>query len=327
MIQLSYAFTLFLSLFLEALPFLLLGIFVSSWLLVFADEHRLATKFPRRPIIGAIVGSWLGLIVPVGQYGNIPVTRRLLLQGIPKSVAMSFLIAAPTINPIVLWITWKAFPEQPGMIFFRVLFAWVMAVVIACIFSTYNDKLPSGGEANGIESRSPLLRSGTFLLSPVPSQPLQEIENLDEGDRAATTTKKSRKLAANLFVENTVRELIELSIFLVLGCAIASICQVFFPQEALLNWAKTPATQILVMLLLGTVLSVGSTADVFFISFLNATFLRGALLAFLLFSSIIDLKAIPLMLSTFRAKFVLYLLILAGLLTFLLTVFLDFYAG
>jgi hypothetical protein len=327
MTQLSYAFTLFLSLFLEAFPFLLLGIFVSSWLLAFADGHRLAAKFPRSRILGAIVGGCLGLLVPVAQYGNIPVTRRLLLQGIPIPVAISFLVAAPTINPIVLWITWKALPEQPAMIFFRVLFAWIMAVVIACIFSTYRDKSPSDEETDDIKSRSPLLRSGTFLLPPLQSEPLDRVETLDYRQQAATTTKKSRKLAANFFVENAVRELLELGSFLVLGCAIASVCQVFFPQEALLNWAKSPATQILVMLVLGAVLSVGSTADAFFISFLTGTFLRGSLLAFLLFSSIVDLKAIPLLLSTFRPKIVLYLLILAGLLTFLLTLFLDFYVS
>jgi hypothetical protein len=324
MTQLNYAFTLFVSLFVGAIPFLLLGILVSSWLLVFINEHQFVARFPRSRILGAIVGSSLGMLVPVGQYGNIPVTRRLLMHGVPIPVAISFLVAAPTINPFVLWLTWKAFPEQPQILFFRVLFAWIIAVVIACIFSTYRDKLPDNGETNEIESRSSLLRSGSFLRSQQQNQPLHRVGNLVY-EYQTTIPNKSWNLSVRLFLENTIRELLELASFLVLGCAITSLAQVFLPQEVLLNWSKTPSTQILVMLLLGVVLSIGSTANVFFTSFLTGTFLKGALLAFLLLSSIIDLKGIALMLLTFRPKFVLYLLILATQITFLLTLLLNFY--
>ena len=326
MTQLSYAFTLFLSLFIEAFPFLLLGILVSSWLLVFVNEHQLAAQFTRSRILGAIIGSCLGLLIPVSQYGNIPVARRFLLQGLPLPITVSFLLAAPTINPIVLWLTWKAFPEQPAIIFFRILFAWVIAVVIACIFSTYQDKLSSDEETNDLKSRSTLLRSGSFLRSPPENEPLHRVGNLSY-ESQVTTNNKPWKLSIELFFKNTIGELLELGSFLILGCAIAAICQVFLPQDALLNWDKTPTTQIIAMLLLGAVLSVGPAADMFLISFLSNSFLKGALLAFLLFSAIIDIKGIVLMFSTFRPKFVFYLLILAGQLTFLFTLLLDFYTS
>ncbi|MFM7788564.1 MAG: permease, partial [Microcystis panniformis] len=70
--QISIAVTFFLSLVLTSLPFLLLGTAVSSFLLVFVNKQRLAAIFPRNRVLGAIVGSAIGLILPVGQYGTIP---------------------------------------------------------------------------------------------------------------------------------------------------------------------------------------------------------------------------------------------------------------
>ena len=107
--QLNNAFTLFLSLLVEAIPFLLLGVLLSSVLLIFIDERWLLAHVPKHPVLGAFVGSCIGFLFPVCECGNVPVARRLIMQGIPLPVAIGFLIAAPTVNPIVIWSTWIAF--------------------------------------------------------------------------------------------------------------------------------------------------------------------------------------------------------------------------
>jgi uncharacterized membrane protein YraQ (UPF0718 family) len=328
MIQLNSTFTLFLSLLLESLPFLLLGILVSSWLLVFVDEHQLVAKLPRNPILGAIVGSSLGMLIPVTQYGNIPVTRRLLMEGVPLSVAVSFFIAAPTINPFTIWLTWKTFPEQPLLLVLRVLLTWVIAVTIATIFSAYKEKpLPSEAEVTPLSRRSRLLKSGTFLRLPPESQPLHRMGSLIYEYKTATSSNQSFPLALSLFLENAVRETVELGSLLLVGCAIAAAGQTFLPQTDILSWGQTPPTQILALMLLGFILSLGSSADIFFVTHLTETFLKGALLSFLLFSSIIDLKSLGLIFSTLRLRAALYLIILGAQLTFLLALLLDFYVS
>lgn len=118
--QLHIAFTLFLSLLVEAIPFLLLGVLLSSGLLFLIDEKQLITRLPKNPLLGSVVGSCIGFLFPVCECGNIPVARRLLLKRVSPSVAISFLLAAPTINPIVIWSTWVAFGNQPQIVIFRV---------------------------------------------------------------------------------------------------------------------------------------------------------------------------------------------------------------
>lgn len=330
MAQINYGVTLFLSLLLPAIPWLIFGIVVSSFLLVFVDEHQLVAKFPRNRILGAIVGSALGLLLPVCQYGNVPVTRRLLMQGVSIPVAISFLLAAPTINPIVIWLTWRAFPDQPAIVVFRLFFAWLIAIAVACIFSSYSEKhlfSPHNTETTPIKTRSSLLISGTFLLPQTDSQPLHRVGKLIYNYPTVAMTKQPFAFALSLFLENLLRELLELGSALVVGCAIAAAIQLILPQAVILNWGQTVSTQILVMLFLGVVLSLGSTASVFFLSNFTATFLNGSLLAFLLLGSIVDLKGIVLMLSTFRPKAIIYLVILISQLTFLLTLLLNFYVS
>jgi uncharacterized membrane protein YraQ (UPF0718 family) len=85
--QLNNAFTLFLSLLVEAIPFLLLGVLFSGLLLGFVDERKLVSRIPRNPLLGALMGSSIGFLFPVCECGNVPVARRLLMQGVPAPAA------------------------------------------------------------------------------------------------------------------------------------------------------------------------------------------------------------------------------------------------
>ena len=186
--QLNNAFTIFLSLLVEAMPFLLLGVLLSGLLLLFVDERKLIAILPKNPILGSLVGSCIGFLFPVCECGNVPVARRLLMQGAPTSVAVGFLLAAPTINPIVVFSTWVAFRDQPEIVVLRVGFSLLIATIIGCVFSTQVDLRPilqpaiaraqlqtiSGWQDKiGRESAtSLLLQSGTFLLGQ-PGAPLR----------------------------------------------------------------------------------------------------------------------------------------------------------
>ena len=142
MSQLNQGLTLFLSLLVEATPFLLLGVAFSSMLAVLVDERKLIAYTPKNPVLAAISGSLFGCLFPVCECGNVPVARRLLMQGAPSALAIGFLLAAPTVNPIVFWATWIAFRDQPAMVFWRIGLTILIAVIIACVFSVQKDMRP-----------------------------------------------------------------------------------------------------------------------------------------------------------------------------------------
>lgn len=326
MAQIQNAFTLFLSLLVEALPFLLLGVLLSSALLILIDERKLLSNMPRHPLLGSLMGSCIGFLFPVCECGNVPVARRLLIQGMPTSVAIGFLLAAPTINPIVIWATWTAFRDQPEVVVLRVVFSLAIAVILGWIFSTQTELasilqpflasrinlLPSKNlQPQTVPATSSmLLQSGTYLLGEA-EQPLRLDQNL------TWLPPKNGSNRWQAFLENVIQELRELGGMLVLGSAIASCIQVFIPREVIFNLGQDPITSILAMMLLAGIVSICSTVDAFFALSFASSFTTSSILAFLVFGPMIDLKSIGLMLSIFRPRILFYLLILAAQLTFI----------
>lgn len=323
--QLHDAFTLFLSLLVEAMPFLLLGVSLSSGLLFFIGEKQLIAKLPKNPLLGSLVGSCIGFLFPVCECGNVPVARRLLLSKVPPSVAISFLLAAPTINPIVIWSTWIAFGDRPSIVIFRVLFSGAIATIVGCVFSIQPDsrsllqisfaKRLQPITTSQSDNVSPLLQSGTFLLGQGKSIPFDD--SLSAKIKPANSSNFKSKW--QLFFTNLLAEFSELGGMLVFGSAIAATIQVFVPREIILSLGQDTITSILAMMLLAAVVSICSTVDSFFALSFAATFTSGSLLAFLVFGPTIDIKSVGLMASIFKPKIIVYIFTLVAQLTFIFT--------
>ncbi len=335
--QLHNAFTLFLSLLVEAIPFLLLGVLLSSFLLLVVDERNLIAKFPRNPVLGALVGSCVGFLFPVCECGNVPVARRLLLKGVSPAVSISFLLAAPTINPVVIWSTWVAFGDRPQIVILRVVFSLIIATVVGIIFSVQKNaqglmqpalakRLKFAFQPNSLQSdlltqeEVPfLLQSGTFLLNNTgKTQPMdQSLMSSSFNNNPSGNFLFSRKW--QLFLDNVNQELQELGGMLVIGSAIAASIQVFVPRDIVFGLGQDNITSILAMMLLAAIVSICSTVDSFFALSFAGTFTSSSLLAFLVFGPTIDIKAIGLMLSIFKPKIIIYLFAIVAQLTFLMT--------
>ncbi|MGJ3250862.1 MAG: permease [Elainellaceae cyanobacterium] len=342
MSQVNGALTLFFSLLVEAMPFLLIGVLFSSLILLFVDERKLVSALPQNPFLGALAGSLVGFLFPVCECGNVPVARRLLVQGAPASVAIGFMLAAPTINPIVFWATWTAFRGQPEIVFLRIIVSLFIATTIGWIFSTQADLRPllqpsvarmmsppdpplQSNRQQAQESRSLWLQSGTFLLGQE-GQP----QRLDGNGAAIATIEapppsRSFPERLQLMIDNAIQELRELGGMLVIGSAIAAIVQVAIPREVVLSLGQGPTTSILAMMALACIVSICSTVDSFFALSFASTFTTGALLAFLVFGPMIDLKNIGLLFSVFRGRAILYLFAIAGQMTFLLSLLVNLY--
>src|SRR6476661_1524323 len=323
--QLNNAFTLFLSLLVEAIPFLLLGVLFSGLLLGFVDERKLVSRIPRNPLLGALMGSSIG-----------------------------FLLAAPTINPVVIWATWTAFRDQPEIVVLRVVFSLCIATIIGWVFSVQKDlrpllqpsvaraipvRKPELSEKELVQANTPLLlQSGTFMLGqPGGAVPIESLLQDDWKPLQTGKTEKTSKGSSmfhrvskerlRLLLDTMVQELRELGGVLVIGSAIAAIIQVCAPRELILNLGQGPVSSILAMLLLAAVVSICSTVDAFFALSFASTFTSGSLLAFLVFGPMIDLKGIGLMLSIFKGRAVVYLIVLAAQLTFLMTLAVNLHLG
>jgi uncharacterized membrane protein YraQ (UPF0718 family) len=271
-------------------------VLASSLIQAFISDEVFARVLPRRAAPAAVVGSLLGLAFPVCDCGAIPVSRRLLSKGAPLPTAIAFMLAAPVINPVVLVATWVAFGANPRLALGRFALILFVAVAVALVFSRH-------------AKPTELLASGIFTRV-----------RHDHEQRVG-----SGKLGQ--IAHNATDEFFEMGRFLVLGALIGAAIQTLVPREVLLGIGQTPALSVLTLMALAAVLSVCSTVDAFVALSLASTFSTGAILAFLAFGPMVDLKSVFMYTTTVRRGPLLLLIALCGQLIFLVAAFVNLNFG
>ncbi|MBJ7337680.1 permease [Mycolicibacterium sp.] len=135
--DLSTAATVFCGVFVQALPFLVLGVVVSGLIAAFISAERLARWLPRRPALAVVVAGVGGAALPGCECGSVPVARRLFGPGTNGAAALTFMLSAPAINPVVLVATAVAFPGQPAMVLARCVASLATAVAMGLLWSRF----------------------------------------------------------------------------------------------------------------------------------------------------------------------------------------------
>ncbi len=293
---LSQFTAVFLGIFIEAVPFLLLGTLASGLVEVFFDREELARILPRQPFLAALTGSLLGLFLPVCECGVVPLTRRLFQKGVPSAVGISFLLAAPVINPVVIASTYAAFGFSP-VFWGRIALTLGVALVTGLVFSLQPD-------------------INQILRDPVPvhahDAPL--VVSLDAQPAVAPLGQRLRQV-----VIIAGDEFFEMGRYLVIGSMMAALLQTFIPQQVLAALGHGPVLSVVVMAAIAVLLSVCSTVDAFIALAFIGQFPTGALLSFLVYGPMVDIKSTLMFTRVFRRRGVVYLVLLPLLLTLVST--------
>ncbi len=105
---------LFLSIILEGAPFILLGTIISGFIDAYLPPGLIDKWLPRNKPLAVVLSGLLGAIFPVCECAIVPVIRRLIKKGLPVSCAITYMLSAPIINPIVVISTMSAFSSSLG---------------------------------------------------------------------------------------------------------------------------------------------------------------------------------------------------------------------
>nr|WP_194716798.1 MULTISPECIES: permease [unclassified Microbacterium] len=261
--------TLALSVLIESLPFVILGVVLSIIVQVWVPPGAIERWMPRAPWARRAVLSLLGMFIPVCECGNVPFARGLLMRGFGVSDTLTFLVAAPIVNPIVIISTHAAFGFSDGILVARLIGGFLVANLLGWLYSRHPDP--------------DKLLTERFLET-------CEIVVQERGGRG-------RRTLAQLVVE--LRSVMPA---LIIGSLIAGAVQVLIPRSALLAIGSDPALSIAAMMLLAIVVSLCSNVDAFFALSFASTFTPGSLVAFLVVGPIIDLKMMALLRTTFSTR-------------------------
>ena len=270
----------FLSILLEGLPFLLGGAILSGVLEEFLPQSMMTRLLPKNPRTAILVSGLLGVVFPVCECGIVPVVRRLLRKGLPVSYGVTYMLAAPIVNPLVILSTLAAFRGQGAweMAILRFALGLSVAVLVGWVVSFF--------------APFSILRPG-----------LMSTEHDHDHDHGGSGGMLDR---LQNVAQVATRDFLDVAVYFVIGAAAASLFSTAVNQEVILPLAANPPLAIVSLMGLASVLSVCSTTDAFIAATLT-TFPMAAKLAFLVFGPILDFKLLFLYGAAFSKRFILLL--------------------
>ena len=287
---------IFISIFFESLPFLLLGSLISSIIETFVSDDTLAKLIPKNKILGCIVGIILGFFLPACDCAVIPVSKRLIKKKIPINVAVSFMLSSPIINPVVLLATYKAFYKtNPSLFWYRFLFGIIIALVIGIIVGIiFNKKKVTINDYDCIECHNHDDIEEDF----------KDLLDYDEEDH--NHDKNESKIIS--ICKHTVFDMFEVVKFLIIGALIASIIQVLLPRNILSIFNNNQVLSNITLMLFAYFISLCSTSDSFVGKSLVSSFGSSSVLAYLLLGPMIDIKNTIVLFGNYKKSFVITLI-------------------
>ncbi|PYG89050.1 hypothetical protein LY28_00871 [Ruminiclostridium sufflavum DSM 19573] len=284
--------TVFLSILMQAVPFILIGILVSSVLQVVIPGETLLKIFPQKKGIGFITAIFAGVLFPVCDCAIIPVAARLIKKGVALPVAITFMLAAPLVNPVVIASTLYAFPKQPSIAVYRVIFGALVALVAGMVFLIFPEK------------KSIIVKNlGDITCS---------CEYCSSSEKSGKGPAEKIKL---VFIHAST-EFFQVGKFLIIGAFFSSVFQTCVSKDIFNNVWGHDILALLVMMLAAFIFSICSTSDAFIARTFMPQFSANAILGFLVLGPMIDIKNMLMLLASFRKGFVIRLIAVVFAVTF-----------
>jgi uncharacterized membrane protein YraQ (UPF0718 family) len=284
---------IFLGIILQAVPFLLIGVLLSAVIQIFVSKEAIERRFPRTVGAGMLTAILAGFCLPVCDCASIPIFRSLVRKGIPLPVAVTFMAAAPVINPVVILSTWYAFSGNVWIVAERVCIGIVAAVLIGLTFSRRPPKNPAlaGGALDRL-----LCGCGCY----------EDVESI---------TGFSAK--AGLFFRHAQAEFFNMGKFLVAGTFLSAVFQTMGTGAfAAARSGAGLALSLVFMMCAGFLLSLCSSSDAVVARSFANQFPMGALMGFLVFGPMMDVKNALMLSACFSRGFIVRLAVTMFLVCF-----------
>jgi uncharacterized membrane protein YraQ (UPF0718 family) len=214
-------FVIFGSLLIQALPFVLLGALAAALVEVFVPigVFEKLGDLPRPLQLPAAAVA--GIAFPICECGSVPVARRLMQRGLMPSAAVTFMLAAPVLNPVVIASTFVAFRGRTTlwtMVGGRFLLGMLVAIAVGWVVGN---------------------RSKEELLKPNPEEVDEHLLELGRPDA------RWRRFFVHLG-----NDFLFMGRYLLLGATIAAAIQTFLPTSLLTGLAERQVLSVIAMMAL-----------------------------------------------------------------------------
>lgn len=273
--RLHVATAVFCALVVQALPFVLAGAAASAAVASVMTPARWARLLPARPAAAVATAVAAGMVVPTCECASVPLARRMIASGVPAPAAVAFMVAAPSLNPLVIAATWHAFG------------GWQMAATRAAAALIAVAGLAAA-------AASPVGRRALAGLAGGHGHDHHDSSGHDHGHGSGRGRVRAWAAAA-------ADDAVTASGFLIAGAGVAGAIAGIIPARTAALTTDEPVLAVLVMAAMAVVACLCSMGDAFVAASMVGAAPAG-LLAFLVVGPIIDIKLAMMMEGVLGAR-------------------------
>lgn len=290
-------YTIFISILIQGLPFILVGSFVSAVIQIYISREIFIKMFPKNIFLSCIIAAFSGLLFPICDCGTIPIVKSLIKKKIPIGAGITFMLAAPIVNPIAIISTIYAFQGMKSVIICRIVSGIIIAISVGLIM---NFLIKKDEEILNASADSISCDCGWC------NQDQLSIEN------------KFQKIKA-VFL-HTGEEFFNIGKFMIIGTFLSSIFQIGISLNPNMYLPNDNRSSLIFMILLSFLLSVCSTSDAFIAKGFLKQFSINSVMGFLVVGPMLDIKNTIMLFGNFKKKFVFKLIFLILVISFSLLI-------
>lgn len=290
--QIQSVSTYFLSILLQALPFILLGAFVSAVIQLLVPAAWIMRRFSEQNYSSFFFAAIAGFFVPVCDCGLVPIVSGLLKKETPLPQTMTFWLASAAVNPIVILSVFYAFPDKPWLAAVRAGAGAAIGILAGIILKTA-----------GIKTRDVIKLSSTVNIG----SNLLERKHLGARGKIEAVFEAARI------------EFFRVSKYVIIGALISSLFQSIIPQNFFDSIGDSMVIQMFIMITAAIFMSTCSTSNAFIGRSFAGNFAQLPVMSFIVMGPMLDFKNLIMLSEILKKSFLVKLaalVIAAGLFVF-----------
>lgn len=291
--------TIFLSILIEALPFVLLGAIISSVIQLFVPSEWIRKRFSDKKFSSFFIASIAGFFMPICDCGTVPIVSGLLKKETPLPQTITFWLASSAVNPIVLISVYYAFPGQPYLVLIRVITGVLVAILTGLII-----KISHLETKHVIKKFSISQNIGSDILELKYNRTLGKLEAVIKGARL---------------------EFFRVIKYLILGAFVSSFLQTVIPQTMKGFLSSSLVLQLIFMVIAAIFMSTCSTSN----AFIGRSFLRSfrlmPIMSYIVLGPMLDFKNMLMLSEIMKKRYLILLAVTVSLIGSILFFILSLY--
>lgn len=279
----------FLSILIQALPFILLGAFLSSVLQLVVPMSFLTKQLSKNNWQSFLTAGLAGFFFPVCDCGLAPLISGLLKKNLPLPQIITFWLASAAVNPVVILSVYYAFPDNKAVVLARILSGVLTGIAVGGILLLLK------------------IKTGDVIRPDAGLTPVS-VDMVYDNSRA-------RKAAA--VIKGAQIEFFRVFKYVIIGAFVSSLCLNFLPQTMKLFISGNAVVQYFILIGAAVFMSTCSTSNAFIARSFSGQFAMPGVLSFMVLGPMLDFKNITILSEVLTKKFIVQLCLLTAAIGFL----------